>query len=271
MDQRTDLYSVGAILYELLTGRTPYTSETGEFTEILFKIFTTEPEPLDTVRTDLPPGLSAVVHKALTRERDDRYASAADMAEALLPFADERSAQLVKVFRAAARGPGSAVINTPAPSMVTPASLLARASPAEATAQTFAGPPPSAKGAQVATDVGVTRESRVATSPSTASSKATRVAVAAACIFAASGAGFVLLRPTSTRAPAAATPDLVPSPSVLVEPPTANIPSAVLAPPPSTASIAPSAVPSSGTSHTSPPANSTAPGQSNHPTAAPTT
>jgi serine/threonine-protein kinase len=58
VDHRTDLYSVGAILYEMLAGRTPYTCETGEFTEILFKIFTTEPDPLRSLRPDLPEGLA---------------------------------------------------------------------------------------------------------------------------------------------------------------------------------------------------------------------
>ena len=52
VDHRTDLYSVGAILYEMLSTRTPYTSESGEYTEILFKIFTTEPESLRAVRPE---------------------------------------------------------------------------------------------------------------------------------------------------------------------------------------------------------------------------
>src|SRR6202042_3959121 len=67
VDHRSDLYSVGAILYEMLCGRTPYTSDSGEFTEILFKIFTTEPEPLVVVSPHVPEGLAAVVHRALHR------------------------------------------------------------------------------------------------------------------------------------------------------------------------------------------------------------
>jgi serine/threonine-protein kinase len=95
VDHRSDLYSVAAILYEMLCGRTPYTCESGEFTEILFKIFTTEPDPILAMNPDVPEDLAAVVHRALQREPDARYGSALDMASALAPFADERSAPLL--------------------------------------------------------------------------------------------------------------------------------------------------------------------------------
>ncbi len=138
VDHRTDLYSVGAILYEMLTGRTPYTAESGEYTEILFKIFTTEPEPLARIRPDLPEALAAVVHRALQRDLDSRFASAADMAEALLPFADDRSAQVFARLRAGRRS------QTPGPlHSVTPLDESSRAKQSEATARTFAsGEPP---------------------------------------------------------------------------------------------------------------------------------
>src|ERR1700722_10670012 len=139
VDHRTDLYSVGAILYEMLSGRTPYTAESGEYTEILFKIFTTEPEPLGQIRPDLPPGLVAVVHRALQRDLDARYPTAVDMAEALVPFADERSGQVFTRLRSGRRS------QTPAPlHSVTPIDEGARAKQSEATARTFAsGQPPS--------------------------------------------------------------------------------------------------------------------------------
>ncbi len=99
VDLRSDLYSVGVILYELLTGRTPFFSETGEFTEILFKIFTQDPPPIQSYRPDLPPALCDAVHRALTRDPKDRYSTTVEMSEALTPWADERSHVFVNRMR----------------------------------------------------------------------------------------------------------------------------------------------------------------------------
>ncbi len=61
-----------------------------------------DPAPLDSVRPGLPPGLAAVVHKAMAREADDRYASAADFTAALIPFAGRAVTPLRSQVRLAA-------------------------------------------------------------------------------------------------------------------------------------------------------------------------
>ena len=99
VDGRSDLYSVSVILYELLSGRTPFTADSGQLTELLFKLFTADPDPLDELVPDLPPGLAAVVHQGLTREPINRFSSALLMAEALEPFADEKGTALVARMR----------------------------------------------------------------------------------------------------------------------------------------------------------------------------
>ena len=109
VDLRSDLYSVGVILYELLTGVTPFTSESGEFTEILFKLFTTDPPPIRTIRPDLPPELAAAVHRALVRDPNDRYSTAADFAMALEPWADARAVRVIQRLRVHQPGRGSAL------------------------------------------------------------------------------------------------------------------------------------------------------------------
>ena len=100
VDARSDLYSVGVILYELFTGQTPFFSESGEFTEILFKLFTADPPPVQSKRPDVPDPLAAAVHKALAREVDNRFSSALEMAEAIAPFASERSRHVLTRMRA---------------------------------------------------------------------------------------------------------------------------------------------------------------------------
>ncbi len=99
VDTRTDLYSTAVILYELLTCCTPYYSEAGELTEILFKLFTADPTPILQVRPDLPPALAEVIHQCLARDLDTRPATAADMAELLAPFADDRSKLIIDRIR----------------------------------------------------------------------------------------------------------------------------------------------------------------------------
>jgi serine/threonine-protein kinase len=112
VDLRSDLYSVGVILYELLTGRTPFASESGEFTEILFKLFTQDPPPIRTLRADLSPELAAAVHKALARDPNDRYSTAAEFALALESFADHRSTRILQRIRTHQPGRGSHVPST---------------------------------------------------------------------------------------------------------------------------------------------------------------
>jgi len=85
VDQRTDIYALGVILYEILSGAKPHPGES--YNEILYHVLTQEPAPLDSIRPELPAGLSAIVQKAMAREAGDRYASAADLTAALIPYA----------------------------------------------------------------------------------------------------------------------------------------------------------------------------------------
>ncbi len=77
-DARTDLYALGVILHQGLTGALPFDSD-----NVLSLLQAHVAEPLPDLPAEVPPGLAAVVRKALAKERDERFADAAAMAEAL--------------------------------------------------------------------------------------------------------------------------------------------------------------------------------------------
>ena len=84
VDARADIYSLGATLYFLLTGR-PLFPE-GRTAQKLVWQQIKEPVPVDRLRPEVPPELAAVVHRMLKKRPDDRYATAAEVFEALEPF-----------------------------------------------------------------------------------------------------------------------------------------------------------------------------------------
>ncbi len=78
VDGRADIYSLGAVLYELLSGRTPYLAEST--TRVLVQMMEGPPQPLGEVNPWLSPAVGAVVMRAVASRPDDRYQSAADFA-----------------------------------------------------------------------------------------------------------------------------------------------------------------------------------------------
>ncbi len=77
VDPRSDLYSLGIVLYELLTGHVPFTGDTP--VEIAMKHLSLAPEPPSDLRPEVPHALDAVVLRALSKDPDQRYASAEEM------------------------------------------------------------------------------------------------------------------------------------------------------------------------------------------------
>jgi len=78
IDRRTDVYGLGAILYEILTGQPPFTGQNTQ--EVLRKVREEEPVPPRQVCPDMPPILDALCLRALAKEPADRPAAAADLA-----------------------------------------------------------------------------------------------------------------------------------------------------------------------------------------------
>src|SRR5918999_2304159 len=111
IDQRSDLYSVGVVLYELLTGTVPFTGDTP--VEIAMKHLSSVPEPPSAKRAEIPRDLDLVVMRALAKDPSERYHSA-----------EEMDADLRRVSRGVAISPATeeaatAIISRPPPTAIT--------------------------------------------------------------------------------------------------------------------------------------------------------
>jgi len=81
VDARTDIFSLGIVLYEAATGRLPFRGET--VTETITQIVRDEPPDAIRINAGISPGLNSIINKCLRKNRDDRFASASELAIAL--------------------------------------------------------------------------------------------------------------------------------------------------------------------------------------------
>ena len=81
VDGRADVYALGVVLHELIAGVPPFSGPSAK--QVLAQALTSEPSSLSAVRPDVPPHVAAAVRKALSRDSNDRFATASDFAAAL--------------------------------------------------------------------------------------------------------------------------------------------------------------------------------------------
>ena len=81
VDRRTDVYGLGAVLFEVLTGRPPFDGTDTD--EVCRRILTEETPRARAVEPSVPAGLDAICARAMAKEREERYAGAAELAEAV--------------------------------------------------------------------------------------------------------------------------------------------------------------------------------------------
>ncbi len=114
IDGRSDVHALGVVLWECLVGEPPFTADT--YNNLVVRIITGErPRMADTL-PDLPPGIAAIVDRAMSRNREDRFPSAAAMADAL----EAEIAKLPPSTSITARGGAAEVFGRMGPASLKP-------------------------------------------------------------------------------------------------------------------------------------------------------
>ncbi len=112
-DARSDVFSFGVVMYEMLTGKIPFTGET--MTDTLASVLSHEPQPITSLAPHLPRELQRIVQKTLKKKRDQRYQSTRDLLVDLMDMRDELRVEAKLEQTAVPNRPGEDSGKTSAP------------------------------------------------------------------------------------------------------------------------------------------------------------
>ena len=104
IDQRTDVYALGCVLFELLAGRPPFVGSTA--VSVLYQQVHLRPPHLRAFNSEVPRELGRIIEQALAKHPEERFGTAAMLAEALLPYAEGSLPQLPNELQRVPTGQG---------------------------------------------------------------------------------------------------------------------------------------------------------------------
>lgn len=110
-DGRTDVFSFGVVMYEMLTGTMPFQGET--MTDVLSSIISSEPQPITSLAPHLPRELQRIVQKTLKKKREQRYQSTKDLLVDLKDLRDELQMEAKLEQTAVPNKPDSGPVSAP--------------------------------------------------------------------------------------------------------------------------------------------------------------
>jgi serine/threonine-protein kinase len=209
VDVRTDVYALGVVFYECVTGHKPFVAE--EVTALSVLIYTGQCRPVRELRPDVPEGLARVIARAMAGKREDRYPSAAALAEAIRePIVAGTGAQVwppVRVRVRSSLNPPKETQRSPAPPPGSHDADLALGPTVQATGteRPPAPSPPGSGSTSIAGAVSMDRPLGASAAPSGPTRRGWMLAaVALLALGAAAAVGARLTRSTREIAPAPA-------------------------------------------------------------------
>jgi serine/threonine-protein kinase len=217
-DHHTDIWSLGVVLYELVSGHAPFAASS--FAETCARILQSEPRSLAELDATLPPALCSAIARCLRKQAPQRFPSVLALAEALVPFGSERARASLSAISAISAGESRRVVpEREAPRQASSASATPTATrgpqgTGTLTAAAHSSPPPRAPstyrvaGALVGSGavLAVWLVARLLASPSTQPAQLTSAAAAPSAMIAALQASAAAPEPSASAAlPGAAT------------------------------------------------------------------